>query len=62
MEPTLWYAQVSLPRDGIRIGKCNEGDIWPYCTSGCNDKSIGNDQCSDCQSGSMAGILIDCST
>ena len=52
--------RTQLPREGIRIGRCNNGDTWPNCSSGCNDQSIGGTQCSDCRSGALAGIKINC--
>ena len=52
--------RVTLPNEGFRIGNCELGDIWPDCSSGCNDHSIGGTKCSDCRSGSMAGIKIHC--
>ena len=54
--------RISLPRDGIRIGKCNQRDIWPNCSENCNDKSIGGSNliCGDCRSGAKAGIKINC--
>ena len=59
-ESTSASRQVALPSDGIRVGKCNEGDTWLSCTGGCNDLSVGGDHCSDCQAGAMAGLKIDC--
>ena len=64
--------RITLPSDGFRIGKCKLGDVWPDCSSGCNDHSIGGTSCTavhddwychqcSCQSGAMAGITIHCS-
>ena len=60
--------QVPLSADSFRIGACEADDIWPQCTGGyCTGESsknrftIGDDICSDCQSGSMAGLKIECS-
>ena len=54
--------QVPLPNDGFVIGSCNENDIWPQCTGGCSEW-VGECQYdSDCQSGVMAGLKIECST
>ena len=53
--------QVPLPDDGFRIGECNENDTWQQCTGGCNDHTIGGTLCSDCRSGAMAGLRIECS-
>ena len=60
--------QVPLSADGFRIGACETNDIWPQCTGGyCTGErsntrfTIGGDICSDCQSGSMAGLKIKCS-
>ena len=43
--------QFPLPEDGFRIGQCKANDIWPNCSG---RKS------SDCLSGAMAGIKIEC--
>ena len=57
--------QVPLPDDGFRIGQCETNDIWGQCTGGCNDHTIGgtNWLCikSNCTSGAMAGLKIECS-
>ena len=53
--------QVPLPDDGFRIGECETNDIWGQCTGGCNDHTIGGTLCSDCRSGAMAGLRIECS-
>ena len=53
--------QVPLPDDGFRIGECKTNDIWGQCTGGCNDHTIGGTHCSDCRSGAMAGLRIECS-
>jgi hypothetical protein len=53
--------QVPLPDDGFRIGECETNDIWGQCTGGCNDHTIGGTHCSDCRSGAMAGLRIECS-
>ena len=53
--------QVPLPDDGFRIGECKTNDIWGQCTGGCNDQTIGGTHCSDCRSGAMAGLKIECS-
>ena len=52
--------QVPLPDDGFRIGECETNDIWGQCTGGCNDHTIGGTHCSDCRSGAMAGLRIEC--
>ena len=52
--------RIKLPSDGVRIGKCEVGNVWPYCSGGCNDHSIGGTKCSDCQSGAKSGITIHC--
>ena len=54
--------QVPLPDDGFRIGECETNDIWGQCTGGCNDHTIGGTHCSDCRSGAMAGLRIECSS
>ena len=36
---------VRLPSDGIKIGRCKEGDIWPTCSDGCNDMGVGGTSC-----------------
>ena len=59
-ESTKSNPQVPLPKDGIRIGTCNEGDTFGSCTGGANELSIGGVTSSDCQSGVMAGLKIDC--
>ena len=51
--------RITLPSDGVRMGKCELGDVWPYCSSGSNDHSIGG---SKCQSGDKAGITINCNS
>ena len=53
--------QVPLPNDGFRIGECKKNDIWPHCAGGCSDHTVGGTHCSDCQSGAMAGLKIECS-
>ena len=53
---------------GFRIGACETDDIWPQCTGGyCTGErsktrfTTGGNICSDCKSGSMAGLKIECS-
>ena len=53
--------QVPLPDDGFRIGECKTNDIWGQCTGSCNDHTTGGTHCSDCRSGAMAGLKIECS-
>ena len=49
--------QVPLPKDGIRIGECNEEDTnLKHCTERDNDLSFP----SNCKQEEMAGIKIDC--
>ena len=51
---------LTLPSDAVRIGQCELGDVWPDCSGGCNDHSIGGTSCSNCQSGASSGITINC--
>ena len=51
---------IRLPRDGIRVGRCNIGDTWLSCTGGCNDLSVGGGQCSDCRTGVRSGVQVAC--
>ena len=53
-------AKSPLPSDGVKIGKCYYGDIWPNCSGGCNDHSIGGNELCDCRSGAMSGTKINC--
>ena len=33
---------VKNEADTFMIGQCNPGDTWPYCSGGCNFKTIGH--------------------
>ena len=50
--------------DSFRLGKCNDNDIWPDCTGGCNEYEVGG-ICADswsgyCTSGEEVKITITC--
>ena len=54
-----------LASDGVRIGKCQQGDQWlKSCTGGCNDLGIGNELfgCANCEAGQLAAVEIQCFT
>ena len=43
--------------DAIRIGDCKDGESLEECTGGCNDKGVGDGNCS---AGKNVGITITC--
>ena len=54
-----------LASDGVRIGKCQQGDQrLKSCTGGCNDFGIGNELfgCANCEAGQLAAVEIQCFT
>ena len=51
-----------LPNDGLRVGKCLNGDKWPQCTGNCNQLVVGG-QCNNgaqCTKGQNAAVSMEC--
>ena len=59
---TLKNTHLTLPNDGLIIGKCEQRDAWLQCSGNCNNLQIGGFCGGEkCTKGSKSGILIDCS-
>ena len=59
---TLKNTHLTLPNDGLNIGKCEQRDAWLQCSGNCNNLQIGGFcGAGKCTKGSKSGILIDCS-
>ena len=52
--------RLELPNDGLRVGRCDEGDPWLQC-SRCGQLQVGG-QCDagSCNKGQTAAVSINC--
>ena len=59
----LYEKYLELLSDGLRVGKCNQGDDWLQCShTSCNQLELGGNcrNGGNCRKGQKAAISIAC--